>query len=236
MKLALIGHGKMGRTVEKLALEQGHEIVRRFWDVEPLMADSETRKQLKDVSVLIDFSTGDAVFDNVRSAVELSLPLVEGTTGWQDRLGEVQALVRKGGIGFVYASNFSLGVNLFYKLVDRAGQLISAFRQYDPFIEESHHKFKKDAPSGTAIEMRSILEKYYGPSSVPVASLRAGYIPGRHSAGFDSTVDTIKLEHEARGREGLAEGALLASKWIIGRKGFHHFSDVLDEMLAEKKE
>jgi 4-hydroxy-tetrahydrodipicolinate reductase len=233
MKLALIGTGKMGRTVESIAVQKGHEIVETFWDARPLKSDASTRSRLKDVSAMIDFSTAEAVPGNVRAAAEMRIPLVEGTTGWQTRLAEVESEVRRSGIGFVYASNFSIGVNLFYRIVEKAGSVFSAFDQYDPFIEESHHKFKKDAPSGTAIEIRKLLEKSYPSKPIPVTSLRAGYIPGEHSVGFDSSVDTVRLIHTARGREGLAEGALLASSWIAGKNGFFHFKDVLDQILTE---
>jgi 4-hydroxy-tetrahydrodipicolinate reductase len=233
MKLAVIGTGKMGRMIEFLAVPKGHEIVATYWDVRPLKPDAATRKRLKDVSALIDFSAAEAVPFNVQAAAELHIPLVEGTTGWQDRLPEVEAMVRQSGIGFVYASNFSIGVNLFYRVIEKAAAVFSSFDQYDPFIEESHHKFKKDAPSGTALEIQKLLQKNYPSRPIPVSSVRAGYIPGEHSVGFDSPVDTVRLVHTARGREGLAEGALLAASWISGRSGFFHFKDVLDQILTE---
>ncbi|MGH7456025.1 MAG: 4-hydroxy-tetrahydrodipicolinate reductase, partial [bacterium] len=128
----------------------------------------------------------------------------------------------------VYGSNFSLGVNLFYQIVERAAQLFSAFDSYDPFIAESHHKFKQDAPSGTALVLQKLLAKAYGERPIPVTSVRAGYIPGTHAVSFDSAVDTIRLEHTARNREGFAEGAFLAAKWIAGRKGFYEFREMLN--------
>jgi len=233
MKIALIGVGKMGRMVETVAVRQGHEIVEEFLDVRPFSASPETRNRLKGVDVLLDFSTAEAVEGNVKAAAALSLPMVEGTTGWQDRLRNVEGIVRESGIGFVYASNFSIGVNLFYRIVEKAGEVFSPFKQYDPFIEESHHKFKKDAPSGTAVEIGKLLQPHYPSGTVPVSSVRAGYMPGEHSVGFDSAVDTIRLTHTARGREGLAEGALLASSWISRRTGCFRFSDVLDQILSE---
>jgi len=235
MKLALIGVGKMGRMVEVLAAEQGHEIVRIFWDERPFKADPETRTALKGVDALIDFSTADAVPGNVKAAADLSLPMVEGTTGWQDRLQDVESMVLESGIGFVYASNFSIGVNLFYRIVEKAGEVFSSFKQYDPFIEESHHKFKKDAPSGTAIEIGKLLKSHYPSGTIPVSSVRAGYNPGEHTVGFDSVVDTVRLTHSARGREGLAGGALLAAAWISRRNGFFRFREVLDQILTEKE-
>jgi 4-hydroxy-tetrahydrodipicolinate reductase len=160
---------------------------------------------------------------------------VIGTTGWYSRLEEASKIGASSNIGVVYGSNFSLGVNLFYQIVERAAQLFSAFDSYDPFIEEAHHKFKKDAPSGTALVLQKTLAKIYGDRPVPVTSVRAGYIPGTHAVSFDSVVDTIRLEHTARSREGFAEGALLAAKWIAGRKGFYEFREVLEERLTMKE-
>jgi 4-hydroxy-tetrahydrodipicolinate reductase len=234
MKIALIGAGKMGRMVETLAAAQGHEITEKFWDARPFTAEAETRRLLKGTDVLVDFSTAEAVPGNVKAAAGMGLPMVEGTTGWQGRLGEIERIVRESGTGFVYASNFSIGVNLFYRIVEKAGEVFSPFEQYDPFIEESHHKFKKDAPSGTALELGKLLRTYYKSATVPVTSVRAGYMPGEHSVGFDSTVDTIRITHTARSREGLAEGALLASAWILRRTGCFHFKDVLDQILSER--
>jgi 4-hydroxy-tetrahydrodipicolinate reductase len=234
MKIGLIGTGRMGETMERVAAGRGHSVVARFWDARPLRPDPEIRKALQGAEVLIDFSAADAVLGNLKAAAELGLPMVEGTTGWTDRLKEAEAEVRRSGIGFVYASNFSLGVNLFYRIVERAGEVFSAFGQYDPYVEEAHHKFKKDAPSGTALEIRSILKRAYGDRNIPVSSVRAGYIPGLHSVGFDSAVDTVRIVHTARGREGLAEGALVAAAWIAGRSGFFHFREVLEQLLSEK--
>jgi 4-hydroxy-tetrahydrodipicolinate reductase len=235
MKIALIGTGKMGGMIQTLAAAGGHEIIETFWDARPLKSGAAERTRLGDASVLIDFSTAEAVPGNVRAAAELRIPLVEGTTGWNDRLSEIESAVRESGIGFVYASNFSIGVNLFYRIVEKAGSVFAPFGQYDPFIEESHHKFKKDAPSGTALEIRKRLEGCYPSRPIPVSSVRAGFIPGEHMVGFDSAVDTVRLVHTARGREGLAEGALLAASWIAGKHGFYHFSDVLDQILSERK-
>ncbi len=176
MKLALIGYGKMGKTFEKVAQEKGHEIIARFWDTHPLEVNEENRTLLKS-AVLIDFSIGEAVLHNVQCAVALELPLVEGTTGWHDKLAQVQTIVEKSDIGMIYGSNFSLGVNVFYLLVEKAGDLFSKFSQYVPFIEEAHHQFKKDAPSGTALELFRILQKAYPSTSIPITSVRAGYIP-----------------------------------------------------------
>ena len=231
MKIGLIGYGKMGRMIEGVAGRHGLEVSERFEDVRPLRPDESTRRVLKDVSVLIDFSVPEAVLENIQACADLSVNLVEGTTGWHQRIDEVQKIVEESGIGMVYASNFSLGVNLFYRIVARAGEIFKPFDSYDPFIEESHHKFKKDAPSGTGLVLKKMLEEHYGEQKVPVTSVRAGYIPGIHAVSFDSAVDTIRLEHTVRSREGFAEGAILAAKWVVGRKGFYEFGDVLEDII-----
>jgi 4-hydroxy-tetrahydrodipicolinate reductase len=156
--------------------------------------------------------------------------MVVGTTGWYDRLDEARALVEQSGIGFVYGSNFSIGVNLMFKIADYAAELFSHFPSHDPFIEEAHHKFKKDAPSGTALALKKAVEAKYG-RAVPTSSTRAGYIPGRHVVGFDSEADELEIIHSARSRAGFAAGALLAAKWITGRKGFFEFSEIIEQHL-----
>ncbi len=231
MKIALIGCGKMGRLIEEAARRQDIEVVARFTRAQPLRVDEQTRQALRDVAALIDFSTPAAVIENIRAAAALSRNLVIGTTGWHKQLDEARKIVASSNIGVVHGSNFSLGVNLFYQIIECAAQFFSAFDSYDPFIEEAHHKFKKDAPSGTALVLQKVLANEYGERQIPVISARAGYIPGTHAVSFDSAVDTIRLEHTARSREGFAEGALLAAKWIAGRKGVYEFREVLQERL-----
>ena len=231
MKVALVGYGKMGRVVEEIAAAKGVEIVDRFTRSRPLRADEATRKALAAGTVLVDFSVPEAVAGTARAAAELSLPLVIGTTGWQDRLGEVREIVESSGIGAVRAANFSLGVNVFYRLVEQAAKILSAVHDYDPFIHDWHHRFKQDSPSGTALEIRRRMARYYGEREVPITCQRSGYVPSVHWVGFDSAADTIHLEHRARNRQGLAEGSLLAARWIAGRPGFHDFREVLDDLL-----
>jgi len=226
MRVALVGFGNMGRVVDEVAAARGVEVVDRFTRQRPLRAAA----RLSDVT-LVDFSVPEAVPETVRAAAELSLPLVIGTTGWLDRLGEVRGVIESSGIGVVQASNFSLGVNVFYRLAERAAKILSAFDGYDPFIHDWHHRFKKDAPSGTALEIRRRMARHYGEREVPISCQRAGYVPSEHSVGFDSSADTIHLQHRARNRRGFAEGALLAAGWISGRAGFHEFHEVLDDVL-----
>ncbi|HSF38419.1 MAG TPA: dihydrodipicolinate reductase C-terminal domain-containing protein [Thermoanaerobaculia bacterium] len=231
MKLALVGYGKMGRVVEELAAAKGMEVACRFTRERPLRADSATREALADVAALVDFSVPEAVADTARAAAELSIPLVIGTTGWQDRLGEVREVVETSGIGAVRAANFSVGVNVFYRVVEQAAKLLSSIDGYDPFIHDWHHRFKLDSPSGTALEIRRLMARHYGEREVPITCQRSGYVPSVHWVGFDSAADTIHIEHRARNRQGLAEGALLAARWIAGRSGFHEFHEVLDDLL-----
>lgn len=228
MKIALIGYGKMGRLVEEVARRHNIETVARFDENYLFRSDDETRHLLAGVDALIDFSIPTAVLENIRQAAALSMNLVIGTTGWHDHLDEAKKIVESSGIGLVYGSNFSLGVNLFYQIVEHAAKLFSKFESYDPFLEEAHHKFKKDAPSGTALVLKKILAGNYDKREVPVTSVRAGHIPGTHAVSFDSAVDTIRLEHTARNREGFAEGAILAAKWIAGKKGFLEFREMLN--------
>jgi 4-hydroxy-tetrahydrodipicolinate reductase len=234
MKVGLVGYGKMGKVVEELAVAKGMEVVARFTRESPLRADEATRRALAG-AVLVDFSVPDAVAGTVRAAAELGVPLVIGTTGWSDRLDEVRATVEGAGIGVsvgvVYGANFSLGVNVFYRLVEQAARMLSALEGYDPFIQDWHHRFKLDSPSGTALEIQRRMARYYGDREVPITCRRAGYVPSEHAVGFDSAADTLHLEHRARNRQGLAEGALLAAKWVIGHPGFHDFREVLDDLL-----
>lgn len=227
MKVILVGYGNMGRVVEEVAAARGVEVVDRFTRQRPLTADAG----FADVTI-VDFSVPEAVPETVRVAAELSLPLVIGTTGWHDRIDEVRGIVESAGIGAVRASNFSLGVNVFYRLAEQASKMLAAF-DYDPFIHDWHHRFKQDAPSGTALEIRRRMALYYGDREVPITSQRAGYVPSEHSVGFDSAADTIHIEHRARNRQGFAEGALLAAKWIAGRRGFHDFRDVMNDVLPD---
>jgi len=231
MKVALVGYGKMGRVVEEVAAARGVEVVDRFTRSRPLSTGDAARRALSGVTALVDFSVPEAVPDTVRAAADLSLPLVIGTTGWQSRLDEVREVAARSGIGVVRAANFSLGVNVFYRLAEQAAKLLARLDGYDPFIQDWHHRFKLDSPSGTALEIQRRMARHYGEREVPITCQRAGYVPSVHWVGFDSAADTIHLEHRARNRRGLAEGALLAVRWIAGRSGFHDFQDVLADLL-----
>ena len=216
----------MGRTVERIALEQGHQITQAMDIGENPMAEGFSGSWMEQTDVLIDFSVAEAVPTNVQNAVRSGLPIVVGTTGWYGAIPRVRTLVEEGQGACIYSGNFSLGVQIFFRLTREAGRIFSRFQDFDPFLVESHHVEKVDAPSGTAVTMQNILEESYG-KRLPVTSIRAGYNPGVHTAGFDSPVDTITLEHKARSRDGFARGAVLAGEWIQGKKGFHQFDDVI---------
>jgi 4-hydroxy-tetrahydrodipicolinate reductase len=217
----------MGKTIAALAPQRGFE-VRLVMDVDAnAQGQGITPENFQGIDVCIEFTTPDAVFENIRRVAALGVNLVVGTTGWHNRLEEVHKIIESAGVGMVYAANFSIGVNLFYRLARAASEIFSKFPMYDPYLIEAHHKFKKDAPSGTALEIKRQIQSEFGSHDIPVASLRAGYIPGTHELGFDSEADTIILRHTARGRQGFAAGALHAARWVAGRKGFFSFGDVL---------
>ena len=230
MKLAIIGYGAMGQLVAKLAAEQGHEISVTLRSRDAERSTEELAGLLRGCDVAIDFSVAAVVIRNVKACASAELPLVEGTTGWQSRLDEVKNVVSQNDGALIYGANFSVGVQVFYRIAASAAELFQSLESYDAFIEEAHHKRKRDAPSGTALQLGEIVALHVG-REVPVSSTRAGYIPGTHRVGFDSAADQIILEHTARGREGFAAGALLAASWIIGRKGVYEFSEVFDEII-----
>jgi len=229
MKLALIGYGAMGKLIKTLAEEKGHEIGVVMTDADAGLSVSELAEKLKGVDVAIDFSSADAVRRNVEVCVNARVPLVEGTTGWSDQREEIEKIVRDGNGALVFGANFSIGVNLFYRISDFAAELFAKFPEYEAFIEEQHHSRKKDAPSGTALKLKETVSKHVEVESI--VATRAGNIPGTHRLGFDAAADQITLEHAARSREGFALGAIMAAEWVIGKKGFYEFGDVIEEML-----
>ncbi len=228
LKLALLGYGKMGQTIAQLAPARGFE-VRLTLDIDTNAGGQAiTRESLKAIDVAVDFTTPDAAVDNIRRVAELGVNLVVGTTGWHDRLEEVRSMIERSGVGMVYAANFSIGVQLFYRLARAAAKEFAPFKMYEPYLTEAHHRAKKDAPSGTALELKRQVQPLLGAREIPVASLRAGAIPGTHEFGFDSEADTVILRHTARSRQGFAEGALYAARWVVGKKGLFSFSDILE--------
>lgn len=229
MKIALIGYGAMGRLVGSLADEKGYEIAAVIHQSEALLSASELAEPLKGADAAVDFSVGEAVWRNVEACMLADVPLVEGTTGWNAERAAIERIVGDANGAFVFGANFSIGVNLFYRIADFAAELFAKFPEYEAYIEEQHHSRKKDAPSGTALKLKEILGRHI-PLEFSVSATRAGNIPGTHRVGFDGTADQVVLEHMARTREGFAAGALLAAEWVVGKRGFFEFTDVMDEV------
>lgn len=234
MRLALIGYGAMGQLIAQQARAANDEIGETFSSNEAKLSIEEMVKRISGHNVAVDFSNGTAVKRNVEACARAGVPLVEGTTGWKDSEAEVRSIVQRHDGALVYGANFSIGVNVFYRVVERASQLFASLNQYEAFIEEQHHSRKKDAPSGTALNIKTLMEQC-GKQPVSVATTRAGDIPGTHRVGFDSAADQITLTHMARSREGFAAGALLAAHWIKGRKGVYEFSEVINDILTERQ-
>ncbi|HET7296289.1 MAG TPA: dihydrodipicolinate reductase C-terminal domain-containing protein [Gemmatimonadales bacterium] len=231
MRLALFGRGRMGRAVAERARQAGHEIGAVLSSADAGRTWEQLVPTLRGHDTAIDFSTADAVLPHATACAAAHVPLVEGTTGWRELEPVVRSAVETSGGSLVYGANFSIGANLFYRLVTHAEQLFRGFAEYEAFIEEAHHAAKRDAPSGTALRLRDILTRAPG-RPVPVASTRAGHIPGTHRVGFDSADDQILLEHAARSRTGFAAGALVAAAWIADRGGVFTFDDVVNDILG----
>lgn len=230
MKIALIGYGAMGKLIESLAINKNYEIVAIIDEADSGLSIEELAEKLKVADVAIDFSTASAVVKNVEACCLAGISLVEGATGWNSELSKIRQIVADQNGSFVFGANFSIGVNLFYRVVDNASELFAKFEDYEAFIEEQHHSRKLDAPSGTALKLKEVVENHIS-DDFSVSSTRAGNIPGTHRVGFDGTADQILLEHLTRSREGFASGALFAAEWIFGKKGFWEFTEVMDEIL-----
>jgi len=229
MRVALIGFGVMGQLVAAEVRKAGDEV----GAVISSKNGDELEEKLGGHDVAIDFSVGDAVLKNIEACARAKVPLVEGATGWKQHEAQAKQIVNEYSGAMVYGANFSIGVNLFYRIVKQASALFAAVDNYSPFIEEAHHNRKRDAPSGTALKLRDLISEHFGPD-IPTASTRAGHIPGTHRVGFDSEADQILLTHTARSRQGFASGALLAAHWIHGRTGVFEFAEVIDEILKRR--
>lgn len=231
MKIALLGYGKMGKTIEGIALQRGHQIA--------LKADSKGNDySLDKVDVAIDFSTPDAAVDNIEKCLNHNVPVISGTTGWLDSYEDMVELCKTRNGTFLYASNFSLGVKIFFELNKTLAKLMKQLPDYKVSIEEIHHTQKLDAPSGTAITIANqiIQNSEYkawtieSPKSyeIGITSKRIDNVPGTHEINYESSVDTIQIKHTAHSREGFALGAVIAAEWILGKKGVFTMKDVLN--------
>ena len=225
--LAIVGYGKMGKLIEQLAPEYGFTVTLKLDEFNNANGEGVTGPNFRGVDVAVDFSIPEAVRDNVEAIAALGVSLVIGTTGWLDDLDAVKGAVARHGIGLVWSPNYSVGVNAFFRLVSRAARLLAAQPQYGAWAWEIHHFTKKDAPSGTLLKLVEEMKQAGYARPIDTGSNRAGSVPGTHEIGFDSSADTITLRHTARSREGFARGALQAAQWVVGKKGFHEFSEIL---------
>lgn len=225
-RLAIIGTGKMGRTIASLAKERGWPVVAEIDEEGNAGGAGITRERLAGAEVAVEFTVPAAAPDNIRSCVRAGCPVVVGTTGWRAELEAVSREVTAAGGALLWSPNFSVGINLFWRMVEAAGGLVARASLFDAHIVETHHAAKQDAPSGTAIELRRLAEAALG-RPVPVTSVRTGSVPGSHVIIFDGTFEQIRLEHHARDRRVFAEGALVAAEWLVGRKGIYGMRDVL---------
>lgn len=234
MKIALVGYGRMGKTIEALALHQGDEVVARINH-----ADDADWAYITDADVAIEFSQPQVAFHNVVRCLEASVPVVCGTTAWLEHLDAAKSCAEKHKTALLYASNFSVGVNLFFALNKKLAALMAPHTQYNVRMQEIHHIHKLDAPSGTAVTLAEdilaqrdtpkawALKEEAAASDLPIEAVREGEVFGTHRIGYYGTVDEIEIQHKANSREGFAQGALLAAHWIKGRQGFFGMQDVL---------
>ena len=232
MKIALLGFGKMGQTIARLALKRNHKIV--------YTADKNSEKgDLKQADVAINFSVPEAAVTNIRQAMQLKIPVVSGTTGWLDKFEKITQFCEEKNTAFLYASNFSIGVNLFFKLNELAARLIEPHKEeYRVSIKEIHHVHKLDAPSGTALSLaKPLLNTDYfkewelngtGLEKLNIEAIREGEVPGKHIVTYHSQVDEISIKHEAFNRDGFAQGAIIAAEWLADKKGIFTMQDVLN--------
>ena len=244
MKIALIGYGKMGQAVKRIGEERGHEF--------PVVVDHKEKNAthqhleagaLKDVDMVVDFSLGESVLKHIEICGEAGKNLIVGTTGWYEKLEEVKKLVEKSKIGFLWSSNFSIGVNLYFKIIEDAAKLMNDFDEYDVWGYEIHHANKADSPSGTAKTLEKILlenierkkkvveeklDRKREPNEIHFASVRGGVANFNHTVGFDAPADTITISHVARNRDGYALGAVKAAEWLKGKKGYFEMKDFLN--------
>lgn len=231
MKIALLGYGKMGKTIEEIALQRGHQIV--------IKTSEEDGYDISQADVAIDFSVPKAAFFNIANCLKHGIPVISGTTGWLDNYEKAVSLCHEENGAFIYASNFSLGVNIFFELNKNLAKMMSQLKQYHVSIEEIHHTQKLDAPSGTAITLAEGIIKEHSEYSkwllnetkeqaIPISAKRIDTIPGTHSIDYTSKTDSIQITHIAHNRQGFALGAVVAAEWILNKKGVYTMKDVLN--------
>lgn len=240
-KIGIVGYGKMGKEIELVANNRGFEITEIF-DIDKQLSKNEKYK----FDVAIEFTQANSVIENIQTLCRLHKSVVIGTTGWQSQINEIKDLVLSNGIGCVYSSNFSVGVQIFFRIIRQASKILNKTEGYDIMVHELHHSRKKDSPSGTALTLGNIIlneidfkkiidvnrqEGQIANETLHISSTRGGEITGTHTIYIDSAADTIELTHRAKNRSGFALGALMAARWIYGKKGFFEFSEVLEDVL-----
>ncbi|MDO4224839.1 MAG: 4-hydroxy-tetrahydrodipicolinate reductase [Bergeyella zoohelcum] len=231
MKIALVGYGKMGKIIDEIATQRGHEIVAR-------LNETPTKENFNQAEIVIEFSQPEVAFQNIKTCLENEIPVVCGTTGWLSQKPEIEQIAINNNTAFLYGSNFSLGVNLFFALNEKLAQMMKPFDEYQIQLEEIHHTHKKDAPSGTAISLAEgiisqnpkfstwKLDETEG-EKLGITAIREDEVPGTHSIFYRSEVDEIEIKHTAFSRKGFALGAVIASEWLKDRKGVFSMKDVL---------
>ncbi len=227
MNLAIVGYGKMGRLIEQLAPEYDFTVTVKLDEFNNVDFVALTPENFRGVDVAVEFSVAACVVGNVERLARLGVNVVVGTTGWLEHLDPVRRVVEERGIGLVWSPNYSVGMNVFAHLVSEAARRLATEEDYGAWAWEIHHASKKDAPSGTLLKLVELMKSAGYSRPIHASSSRAGKHPGTHEIGFDSAADTITLRHVARSREGLARGALKAARWVVGKKGFFEFSEVL---------
>jgi 4-hydroxy-tetrahydrodipicolinate reductase len=251
VKIIISGYGRMGRIIEKAAEQRGHVIIAT---IDPIASDASekslSKKILNEVDVVIDFSIPATAIKNADAVCSAGKKIVIGTTGWYSDMDKMKALSEKNRSAVLWSGNFSLGVNIFFSILDKTAQIMNSFTEYDPFIHEFHHNQKADSPSGTAVMLGDILlknidrktsivseelKRKINPEELHISSTRGGSIPGTHLVAFDSLVDTIELRHIARGREGFAAGAVAAAEWLEDRTGFFNINDMMQDIIEGDK-
>ena len=249
MNIIISGYGRMGKIIEENAIKKGHTIVAT---VDPVAVQASKKnlspELLKKTDVVIDFSIPETAFQNAQMVCSEGKKIVIGTTGWYSRMDDMKKLISTEGSAIIWSGNFSLGVNIFFAILEKSSQILNSFVEYDPFIHEFHHNKKADSPSGTASMMGDIvikqidrkstivseeLKRQIKPEELHISSTRGGSIPGTHLLTFDSPVDTIELKHTARGREGFAAGAVAASEWINNKNGFFNINDMMQDIIQD---
>ena len=236
MNLAIIGYGKMGKEIEQIALSRNHKVVLK---IDENNINNINLDDFKDVDVAVEFSKPESAFSNINLCLDNNVPVVSGTTGWLDKFDEVILRCKSEQKGFFYASNFSLGVNLFFHLNKYLAKMMNNYKDYNIILEETHHTQKIDAPSGTAITLAEgiieeneekvawVKEQSEKNNEIPIKSYRVGQVPGNHKIIYESDFDQIMIEHNAKSRKGFAMGALLAAEFMVGKKGYYSMKDLI---------